>query len=60
MRRVFGRDVLHCERCGGRRRMIALISDPFVVRRILTHLGLPAQPPPIAPARAPPQGVFAF
>ena len=60
MRRVFGHDVLRCQRCGGRRRLIALISDPFIVRRILTHLGLPAQPPPIAPARAPPQGVFAF
>jgi len=60
MRRVFELDVLRCEHCGGRRKLIALIQDPFVARRILEHLGLPSEPPPVAPARAPPQGVLTF
>ena len=60
LRRVFARDALRCDRCGGRRDLIALIRDPFVVRRILTHLGLSAEPPPRAPARAPPQGTLTF
>jgi hypothetical protein len=60
MKRGFALDVLQCERCGGRRKLIALIRDPFVTRAILLHLGLPSEPPPLAPARAPPQGVRAF
>ena len=60
MRRVFAIDVLHCDHCGGRRKLIALITDPMVVRRILRHLELPSEPPPIAAARAPPQMAFAF
>ena len=58
--RVFEIDVLHCPRCGGGRRLIALITDPLVVRRILHHLDLPCEPPPIAPARPPPQMVLGF
>ena len=30
------------------------------VRRILEHLGLPSEPPRLAPARAPPELEFAF
>ena len=60
MRRVFGLDVLRCEHCGGCRKLIAMITDAFVARRILEHLGLASEPPPIAPARAPPQRAFAF
>ena len=30
--------------------VLALISDSPVVARILTHLGLPAEPPVVAPA----------
>ncbi|MFT5051895.1 MAG: hypothetical protein ACI8QZ_003324 [Chlamydiales bacterium] len=60
MRRVFGIDVPHCEHCGGRRRWIALITDTLVARRILRHLGLPSEAPPLAAARAPPQMAFEF
>jgi hypothetical protein len=41
MQRSFGFDVLACDRCGGRLRLIALIQQADVIRRILTHLGLP-------------------
>ena len=60
MRRVFSIDVLHCHGCGGRRKLISLITDPPVVRRILQHLHLPTEPPPIAPARPNPQLAFDF
>jgi hypothetical protein len=56
MHRSFGFDVLECERCGGRLRLIALIDAPDVVGRILRHLGLPAEVPAGRPARAPPLG----
>jgi hypothetical protein len=60
LRRVFAVDVLTCPNCGGARRLIATITDGLVVRRILDHLDLPSSPPPIAPARAPPELEFAW
>jgi hypothetical protein len=53
MRRTFGIDVLACPGCGGRLRLIALIDQPAVIARVLTHLGLPTQVP--AAARASPR-----
>ena len=35
--------------------VIAFITDPGVVRKILEHLGLPTHPPQLAPARLPQQ-----
>ena len=37
--------------CGGKLKIIAAIEAPDVIERILTHLGLSAQPPPRAAAR---------
>ncbi|MCB9871511.1 MAG: transposase [Planctomycetes bacterium] len=54
LKRVFAVDVLLCDQCGGRRKVLSFISDPVVIRRILDHLGLDTELPPIAPARAPP------
>jgi hypothetical protein len=45
---------LVCPRCGGEMRIIAFITDACVVREILSHVGEPTSPPPIAPARRPP------
>jgi hypothetical protein len=53
-------DVLRCEHCGERRKLIALITNLLVARRILSHLGLDCDPPPIAKARPPPQASFAY
>jgi len=50
LKRVFDIDVERCE-CGGKLKIIAAIEEPAVIERILTHLGLAAQPPPRAPAR---------
>ena len=58
LKRVFEIDVLACPRCGARRELIATITDGPVARRILEHLGLPADPPPLAPARTPSEPAF--
>jgi len=51
--RSFSVDVLECPKCHGRLRMIAVITEREAARRILAHLGLPTEPPPIARARDP-------
>ena len=55
MRHTFGVDVLACPRCGGRMRVVATIEDPVVIRRILTHLGLPTE---ASAPRPPPSDLF--
>jgi hypothetical protein len=52
LKRTYLTDVLACP-CGGRRRILADISEPDVIVAILGHLGLPTEPPPIARARGP-------
>jgi hypothetical protein len=54
MQRTFGFNVLQCPRCGGRLRLIAVIEEGAIVRRILGHLGLPTEVPPARPPRPPP------
>ena len=53
MRRVFEKDVLECARCKGRLALIAVITQPSVIQAMLACIGLPARPPPLAPARGP-------
>jgi hypothetical protein len=45
---------LECPNCGGDIRLIAFITQPGPIRKILTHLGEPLESPPISPARGPP------
>jgi hypothetical protein len=52
--RVFLTDVLRCPDCGGRRSVLAAITDEVAARRILLHLGLDAAPALLAPSRGPP------
>ncbi|MGE3455182.1 MAG: hypothetical protein AB7O24_08745 [Kofleriaceae bacterium] len=54
LRRVLGDDVTRCPRCGDHLRVLAFLTDPAVSARILGHLGLRTELPPLAPARAPP------
>ena len=51
LQRVLAIDVLECPHCGARRKLIAMISDGVVVRKILDHLGLPSEPPILARSR---------
>jgi hypothetical protein len=46
LRRVFALEVLVCPRCGGPRRMLGAVTEPYAVRRLLAALGLAAEPPP--------------
>jgi hypothetical protein len=41
---------------GNEMRLIACVTEPEPVQRILLHIGEPATPPPISPARSPPVG----
>ena len=45
---------LECPNCGGDIRLIAFITEPGPIWKILTHLGEPLEPPPVSPARGPP------
>ena len=50
MKRVFLVDVIQCEHCGGRMRILAAIRPPAATVKILECLGLPSRAPPLAPA----------
>ena len=50
MKRVWSLDVLQCDRCGGRMRIVCANHPSAAVKSILECLGLPSRPPPIAPA----------
>ncbi len=54
LRRVFEIDVTVCTECGGPMKMIATITQPDVVQKILRHLGLPTEDPATELARGPP------
>lgn len=53
LRKVFAIDVLEYLACAGRLEVIAFIAEAAVARRILDHLGMDSQAPPLARARAP-------
>ncbi len=55
LRKVFAVDVLACPECGGRLKLIAFIAEATVACRILEHLGLDSEGPPVARAQAPPE-----
>ena len=61
LRRVLDVDALACPRCASPMVVLAFLTDPAVVRKILTHLNLPADPLARAPARLPvePSDLFA-
>ena len=53
-------DVLECSRCRGPMRVIACIEEQAVAKKILLHLGLPAEPLPTARAQASPVTIELF
>jgi hypothetical protein len=58
LKRVFSIGMAHCPMCQqGRLRIIAAITDRSVIMKILRHLKLAVDPPPIAPAQ---QAAFAW
>jgi hypothetical protein len=55
LKRVFLVDVLECPNCKGRMTVVAAVTAPASVRRVLAHLGLPSEAPRLRAARPPPQ-----
>jgi hypothetical protein len=53
LRRSFSVDVLECPKCHGRLRVVAVITEREPVRRILSHLDIPTEAPPLSRARDP-------
>jgi hypothetical protein len=51
LKRVFNLDLTHCPHCEGQLSIIAAILQRQAIEKILSHVGLEAQPPPRAPAR---------
>ena len=58
--RVFLEDVLECSRCHGRMTIVAALTSPLAIERVLDHLGLPTAAPQLHPARPPPQMALPF
>jgi hypothetical protein len=51
IQRVFFADSLRCPRCSKAMRVLAVLTDPDVVGKILGHLGLATRPLPLTRAR---------
>jgi hypothetical protein len=59
LQRVFGIEIEHCARCGGRLRVLASIEEPALIARILAHRrerGAEDSPVASLGPRAPPPG----
>jgi hypothetical protein len=54
LKRVFDIDITTCNLCSGPMKIIAAIEDPHVIKKILSHLGLPTKAPSTWPATGPP------
>ena len=55
LKRVFLVDALSCPKCNGRMKILAVITKPDAIRKILDHLGIPSEAPRRTVARPPPQ-----
>jgi hypothetical protein len=53
MQRTFGFDALKCPKCASKMRLLASLTDPGEVTKILSHLGLLTEPLPRGRARDP-------
>ncbi|MBF8262671.1 MAG: family transposase [Parachlamydiales bacterium] len=60
MARIFEVLPLCCPKCNHPMRIISFIQDEHSIRKILTHVNEPIQPPPIIPARGPPESEFDY
>ena len=53
LKRVFGIEIEHCDRCGGEVKIIAAIENEAVITKILDHLGVIRERPISLVARGP-------
>ena len=54
LKRSFAIEILKCAKCGGKMKLVSIIQDPVVAKRILEAIGLSAEVPLKAAPRAPP------
>jgi hypothetical protein len=54
LKRSFAIEILKCDKCGGKMKLVSIIQDPVVAKRILEAIGLSAEVPLKAAPRAPP------
>jgi hypothetical protein len=54
LKRTFSVDVLECQKCHARLRLLAMVTDATSIARFLRKLGEPTEPPVRLPARGPP------
>lgn len=56
LKRTFQIDLDHCPLCGkGKMKIISEVMDNIAIAKILSHIGLPTEPPKIHGSRAPPE-----
>ena len=55
LKRVFDIDIEKCLDCGGKIKVIAIIEDYKVAKKILTHIGLDSKAPTPWSPRGPPK-----
>ena len=53
LQRTFEVDVLRCAKCGGRLRVLAVVTDRQAIRRVLGRLGVGQDPLPLPRGRDP-------
>ena len=51
LKKVFKIDISVCPKCQGRMRVIAVINEKKIINKILAHMGLGSDPPPVSPSR---------
>ena len=54
LKRTFALDVLACPSCGGRMRLLAMVTEARNIARYLAAIGEPTEAPARAPSRGPP------
>jgi hypothetical protein len=59
LKRVFLTDALTCPKCAGRMKIVAAVTKPEAIRKILEHLGIASEAPRRTAARPPPQAELA-
>jgi hypothetical protein len=52
LKRTLKIDVLKCDKCGRRMKLVGVVFDQPTITTTLRALGLPVRAPPIAPARS--------
>ena len=51
LKKVFKIDITVCPKCQGRMKVIAVINEKKIIKKILDHMGLGSDPPVVSPSR---------